>query len=253
MSFTSKLTNVVILVGADMTKTRERLSTKVANALRDEIVGGRVKPGERLPSESRLTEIHGVSRTVVREAIATLSFEGLVEARKGAGIFAQEARGGPFVNLDAGRVSSIIELLELRIAVEVESAAFAALRRSPVQEERIADAHRALIDCLDAGQPTRDLDFAFHLAIAEATNNPRFAEFLSLIRIGIIPRGKLQTGQDDVRPKDYNIHLRDEHEAICRAIFASDETAAREAMRAHLRGSLSRYRALLHESSNTYN
>lgn len=234
-----------------MIRPKERLSAKVADALRHEIAEGRVKPGDRLPSESRLTEIHGVSRTVVREAIATLSFEGLVEARKGAGVFAQEARGGPFVNLDVGRVSSIIELLELRIAVEVESAAFAALRRSPQQEERIAIAHRGIIDCLAAGKPTRDLDFDFHLAIAQATNNPRFAEFLSLVRVGIIPRGKLQTGQDDVRPRDYNVHLQGEHEAICRAIFASDESAAREAMRTHLKGSLARYRALLHETSHT--
>lgn len=232
-----------------MVGIRERLATKVADALRQEIVEGRVKPGDRLPSESRLTEIHGVSRTVVREAIATLSFEGLVLARKGAGVFAQEApTGGPFLNIDTGRVSSIIELLELRTAVEVEGAALASIRRSPLQEERIAEAHRAVLDCLDRDQPTRDADFQFHLTIAEASNNPRFAEFLSLIRTGIIPRGELQTGRENVRPNDYNLHLREEHEAICRAIFDGDEAAARQAMRAHLRGSLSRYRALLHRN-----
>jgi GntR family transcriptional repressor for pyruvate dehydrogenase complex len=232
-----------------MADNRERLATKVADALRQEIVEGRVKPGDRLPSESRLTEIHGVSRTVVREAIASLSFEGLVQARKGAGVFAQEApAGGPFLNIDTGRVSSIIELLELRTAVEIESAALASIRRSPVQEERIADAHRAVLACLDNDRPTRDADFQFHLAIAEASNNPRFPEFLALIRTGIIPRGELQTGRENVRPNDYNRHLREEHEAICRAIFAGDEAGAREAMRAHLKGSLSRYRALLHQN-----
>ncbi|WP_128255311.1 FadR/GntR family transcriptional regulator [Falsirhodobacter deserti] len=234
-----------------MTGPRERLATRVADLLRAEITEGRVKPGERLPSETRLAEIHGVSRTVVREAVATLAFEGLVLARKGAGIFAQEAPQGPFLNLDPGRVSSVIELLELRRAVEIEAAGLAAQRRSALQEERILSAHREVLACLEAGKPTRDADLDFHHAIAEATNNSRFAEFLTLIRIGIIPRGTLQTGRDNVRPADYNRYLREEHEAICRAILDGDEAAARLAMRDHLKGSLARYRVLLRENQHT--
>ena len=234
-----------------MSGTKARLATRVVEALRTEITEGRVRPGDRLPSETRLAELHGVSRTVVREAIATLSFEGLVQARKGAGIFALKAQTGPFLNLDMGRVSSVIELLELRRAVEVESAGLAALRRSPQQDERILAAHQTVLDCLAAGTPTRDADFDLHIAIAEATNNPRFTEFLTLIRIGIIPRGELQTGQQNVRPQDYNRDLAQEHGDICRAILDGDEAAARQAMQDHLKGSLARYRALLRGNQHT--
>ncbi|MDB6452846.1 FadR/GntR family transcriptional regulator [Falsirhodobacter sp. 20TX0035] len=234
-----------------MSGTKARLATRVADALRTEITEGRIRPGDRLLSETRLAELHGVSRTVVREAIATLSFEGLVQARKGAGLFALQAQPGPFLNLDMGRVSSVIELLELRRAVEVESAGLAALRRSPQQDERILAAHQTVLDCLSAGTPTRDADFAFHLAIADATNNPRFPEFLTLVRVGIIPRGELQTGQDNIRPQDYNRHLDREHAAICRAILDGDEAAARVAMQEHLKGSLARYRALLRGNQHT--
>ncbi|MCJ8140909.1 FadR/GntR family transcriptional regulator [Falsirhodobacter halotolerans] len=232
---------------------KDRLATRVADALRSQITDGHVKPGERLLSETKLAELHGVSRTVIREAIATLSFEGLVQSRKGAGIFALEAQTGPFLNLDPGKVSSVIELLELRRAVEVESAALAALRRSPQQEERIIAAHRAVLDCLQTDAPTRDADFDFHLAIAEATNNSRFAEFLVLVRVGIIARGELQTGRENIRPMDYNRHLAEEHDAICRAVLAGDEAGARQAMQEHLKGSVARYRALLHQNRYTGN
>lgn len=59
----------------------------VVAALREQIVGGRFAVGEKLPSEARLTEAFSVSRTVIREAIATLRADGLVEPRQGAGVF----------------------------------------------------------------------------------------------------------------------------------------------------------------------
>lgn len=223
------------------------LVSQVSEALRREIAAGAYRPGDKLPSEARLTEAHGVSRTVVREAIATLRSDGLVEARQGAGIFVLEAVQSTmpsFQNLDTARVFSIIELLELRTAVEVESAALAAQRRSPMQEEAIFDCHRAVMNCLDAGEPTTKSDFALHLAIAEATNNPRFPEFLTMLGAGIIPRAALQTNEGDT-PRAYIGQLHEEHEAIIKAISNGDADAAKDAMRKHLKGSQARYRALL--------
>lgn len=234
-----------------MSGPKARLAIRVADALRTRIVDGSIKTGDRLPSETRLAELHGVSRTVVREAIAALSFEGLVQARKGAGIFVRDMPTGPFLNLDMGRLSSVIELLELRRAVEVESAGLAAARKSAVQEERIIAAQQAVDHCLQDGMPTRDADFEFHLSIAEATNNRRFIEFLTMIRVNIIPRGELQTGRDNVRPVDYNRHLREEHDRIVATILDGDESAARLAMQEHLKGSLARYRVLLRGNQHT--
>ncbi|MFN6984183.1 MAG: FadR/GntR family transcriptional regulator, partial [Rhizobium oryzihabitans] len=109
----------------------------------------------------------------------------------------------------------------------------------------IVDAHRRVGDCLAAGLPTRDADFEFHLAIAQATQNRRFPEFLQLIRSGIIPRGELQGAAPGSRPKDYNLHLQEEHARIVDAIIEGDADAARQYMAAHLRGSLERYKVLL--------
>ncbi|AYD01570.1 FadR/GntR family transcriptional regulator [Neorhizobium sp. NCHU2750] len=229
-------------------KTR---ATQLSDTLRQAIADGQFPPGSRLPSEAQLTQTHGVSRTVVREAIAALRSDRLVEARQGAGVFVLQATPSPppfnlsLGHIDLARVSSMIELLELRTAVEVESAGLAALRRSPAQEEVIIDRHYAVRASLDANQPTSEADFALHLAIADATNNPRFREFLTMIGRNVIPRAALRGDHDDADQSAYINLLVEEHQAIVDAISDGDEEGAREAMRKHLRGSQLRYRNLL--------
>ena len=225
----------------------ETLVVQVANALRATILGGQYKVGDKLPSEARLTEVHGVSRTVVREAIAALRWDGLVEPRRGAGVFVLEpvaTPGLPFQDVDHARISSIIELLELRNAVEMEAAALASTRRSPAQEENILNCHRAVGECIENGVSTSKADFALHQAIAEATSNPRFVEFLALMGQNAIPRAAL-AGANGESSQAYLSQLHEEHARIVSAISDGDAQAARDAMRAHLLGSQRRYRALL--------
>jgi GntR family transcriptional regulator, transcriptional repressor for pyruvate dehydrogenase complex len=235
-----------------MTETRhdraDTLVTQVSRKLRADIDRGIYMPGDKLPSEAQLTLDYAVSRTVVREAIASLRSDGLVEARRGSGVYVlepAEATDQPFTNLNVEKISSVIELLELRSACEIEAAGLAASRRSASQMDEIVAASRKVSACLQAGMPTRDADFELHLAVANATNNPRFGELLRLLRSGIIPRGELQGAAVGQRPLDYNISLQEEHDAIIDAILDGDVDAAREAMRRHLKGSLRRYRDLL--------
>ncbi|MDO1585224.1 FadR/GntR family transcriptional regulator [Rhizobium oryzicola] len=228
------------------------LASRLGDTLRRAIASGQFPPGTKLPSEAQLTETHGVSRTVVREAIAALRADRLVEARQGAGVFVLDppaATPAPLSidNIDYARVSSVIEFLELRTAVEVEAAGLAALRRSPAQEEAILDRHYAVQACLEAGSPSSDADFALHLAIAEATNNTRFRDFLAMIGKNVIPRAALKSEESEADQAAYIKLLNEEHSAIVTAISAGDEEAARSAMRRHLKGSQSRYRALLRE------
>lgn len=224
---------------------------QLGDTLRQAIGEGQFPPGSRLPSEAQLTAVHGVSRTVVREAIAALRADRLVEARQGAGVFVLKTTPTPppfnlsLGHVDLARVSSMIELLELRTAVEVESAGLAALRRSPAQEEVIFDRHYAVRSCLEANQPTSEADFALHLAIADATNNPRFREFLTMIGRNIIPRAALRGDDAEADQSGYISLLVEEHQAIVNAVSEGDEEGAREAMRRHLRGSQLRYRNLL--------
>lgn len=228
----------------------QTLVVQVREALRTQIASGIYKPGDRLPSEARLTQEFGVSRTVIREAIAALRSDRLVEPRQGAGVFVLEAQpvdGMGFRNVDLARVSSLIEMLELRTAVEGDAAGYAALRHSPAQEETIIEAFQDFRRLALAGEPTSDADFAFHTAISEAANNPRFSEFLRLIGKTLIPRRAVSDDGDPKLPNDYAARLIAEHEAILIAIQNSNETAAREAMRLHLRNSQTRYRQYLRD------
>ncbi|MGG6894384.1 MULTISPECIES: FadR/GntR family transcriptional regulator [Rhizobium] len=230
---------------------RRNLVDHVAQQLRQEILGGISPPGEKLPSENGLTERYKVSRTVIREAIASLRADGLVEVRHGVGVFVSAAQSFPSANLlatDPARISSIIEMLELRTAVETEAAGIAAVRRSPAQEEAILERCKDIDRALRGGIATSEADFAFHLAIADATNNPRFKEFLELTGKKMIPRSFLLDHDDEAAAANYIVQIQAEHRQIAEAISDRDEQAARAAMRLHLTGSQQRYRSLIRRS-----
>lgn len=229
-------------------RARPKRAARLADALRAAIRGGEIPVGGKLPSEAALTAEHGVSRTVVREAMAALRAEGLVASRQGAGVFViwDGARVEPsFGNVDRAKISSIIGMLELRAAVEVEAAALAARRRTPEQAEAIFAACAAMEKVVAGGEPSLAADFAFHMAVAAAVDNPRFAEFLELIGLGSIPRAGMvdDAMQDGARP--FLSQILAEHRAIAAAVAAGDEEAAKAAMRVHLIGSQDRYRQML--------
>lgn len=223
------------------------LVVTVRDELRRQIQTGEYKPGDRLPSESRLTQDFGVSRTVVREAIAALRADGIVEPKQGAGVFVlPPSESVPaFRDVDPDRVSSIIEILELRTALEGDAAALAATRHSAAQEEEIIEAFQRLTDLGHQNKPTAEADFAFHLAIANATNNPRFPEMLQLIGTAMIPRRMLDREGELAIAPDYIRLLEQEHGAILAAIQNSDAESARQAMTMHLKNSQTRYREQL--------
>jgi len=229
-------------------RVRGSLVKRVSEELRAEISAGRFVVGDKLPSQSELTERFDVSRTVVREAIASLQADGLVEAHQGAGVFVTARTSAPafsFQVIDQARISSILETLELRSAVEIEAAGLAALRRSPAQEEDIFSAHQAVAAQIAHGEVSTGADFAFHRAIAAATNNPRFGEFLELLGRAAIPRAAIQSDGNEAVRTSYLERILDEHKQIAQAISAGDEPSARAAMRTHLKGSQQRYRALI--------
>lgn len=226
------------------------LVAQTADALRQAILAGEYKPGDKLPSEAGLTELYKVSRTVVREAVAALRADKLVEARHGAGIFVltlPQQQPQPFQDVDHDRISSIIEILELRAAVETEAAELAAVRRSPAQEEAIMRRLASVQDCVSRGVATAEADFELHLAIADATNNPRFREFLEMMGQNIIPRAALRASHMEKTATPYLNQIQEEHDRIVRAISDGDAASAREAMRLHLKGSQQRYRAMLRQ------
>jgi DNA-binding FadR family transcriptional regulator len=242
---------------ADMRVERKpKLSEKVVAAIRGQINAGDIQPGHKLPTESQLTETFGVSRTVIREAIAALAADGLVEPRQGAGVFVRDRPAMAFgsISQDIGnKISHALNVLEVRMGIEIESAGLAAVRRNGAQEAQIQEAFFEFDRLLGLNQATGRTDFEFHRAIAQATNNPFYVEVLDALGMRAIPCDITSPwGTDSVLSREYQEGLQQEHLAILRAISAGDAEAARAAMRSHLSASQQRYRTRLNGQQAEY-
>ena len=229
---------------------RPSLSSQVAETIREQIEAGYYAPGDKLPTEPALIDKFGFSRTVVREAIAALRADGLVESRQGSGVFVigprQNDTGFRLFTGETDKISDIIEELELRIGIEVEAAGLAAARSSPAQEAEIQAQVDRFAQLVAEGRPTDEADFQFHMAIATATNNGRFKTFLEHVGRRMIPRVKFRTVMGGVDPlPNRDAPILEEHREIAEAILARDTDRAREAMRRHLVTGIKRYRSLV--------
>jgi len=224
------------------------LTEELVARIAAEIRGGRLAPGARLPTEQKLMAAMGVSRTVVREAVSALRAEGLVTTRQGSGAFvAADASRVPF-RIDPEGLSSIedvLEVMELRLAIEVEAAALAAERMTPESLAPIGRALRAIEAAIDRDESAISEDFAFHRAIAVASGNPRFAALLEYLGGHVIPRQSVRVAvSTPEEQRQYLVGIQKEHGRICEAIGTGHPAEARKAMRTHLTRSLKRYRRL---------
>lgn len=228
------------------------LTLEVVERIASEIRSGQLAPGTRLPTEHALMAALGVSRTVIREAVAALRADGLVISRQGAGVFVADERHIPF-RINPENLSSIDDMLhvmELRLAIEVEAAALAAERTTPGQNASIAEALASIDAAIENGDNAAFEDFAFHRAVATASGNPKFSRLLDFLGRHIIPRqsirSSLSTAEEQRR---YLRRIQNEHQRIFNAIQSGDPAAARRAMRTHLTRSLARYRRLAESQS----
>jgi GntR family transcriptional regulator, transcriptional repressor for pyruvate dehydrogenase complex len=230
---------------------KPKLADLVIDTLRKRIGEGEYEAGGKLPTESQMTSIFGVSRTVVREAIAALAADGLVQSRQGAGVFVMANAASAFSAIGAessNKISVALNVLEVRMGIEIESAGLAAVRRSSSQDAAIQEAWNEYDRLLNVGTPTGKTDFAFHRAIAAATNNPFYIEVLDGLGSRTIPCDVASPwGTESVLTIEYQKGLQREHLAILKAISAQDAEGAREAMRKHLWLSQERYRQRLRE------
>jgi DNA-binding FadR family transcriptional regulator len=227
-------------------EARQSLTHECVQQLTAQIVSGKLAPGARLPTEQEMIAAMGVSRTVVREAVAALRAEGLVETRQGVGAFVANNARRPFrIELDGlESIAEVLQVMELRTGVEIEAAGFAAERASKSGVQKITDAYNAIDLAIERGELGIDQDFAFHCSIAEATGNPKFLRFLEYLGRFIIPRQTINLTSGGVQRTAALRTFQKEHRLILDAIEARNVTQARAAMRSHLLKSRNRYRKL---------
>jgi GntR family transcriptional repressor for pyruvate dehydrogenase complex len=232
---------------------RGNLAEIVVAQLSSRIDSGVYGPGAKLPSSAQLCEEFGVSRTVIREAVASLKLGGRVTARQGAGVFVTD-KDTKTLNFEIARIDDIrsaMQILELRLGVELQSVALAAARRTPEALTEIARAYDHL-ESLNTREPEVEAsaDFDFHLAIARATRNPHFPQFLEAVVGEISFDLVLKHRQSSGTYQTYLKKINKEHAAILAAITQGDVKAAKNALASHLEESLNRYRAMLDEPAS---
>jgi DNA-binding FadR family transcriptional regulator len=220
------------------------LGSRVAERLLAKIRQEGLQPGTRLPSEQNMAEHFGVSRTVIRDAIALLKSEGLIETRKGSGAYIRHPDPAATLRADPltqQSIQSLLNLIEVREGIESETAALAAVRRSPGQLADIEHALRRIEESVAAGLDGVEEDAKFHQCIAVATGNPTWVRFVEMFAEPIRSAVKV-TRANEARREDFARQVQEEHERIVSAIAARDPEAARAAARAHMEQAARRVR-----------
>jgi DNA-binding FadR family transcriptional regulator len=214
----------------------------VARLLYEQIAHHDLQPGSKLPSENALAAHFGVSRPVVREAIAMLKADGMVETLQGSGAYIRVPDTRPTDGLDTltrASVGSLLDLIAVRRVIEGEIAAQAAAARTASQLEAIDEALNRLRRAQAAGETGVTEDRAFHESIASACGNAywsRVVETLSKpieIAIGV-------TRLNEGLRRDFGVAVDEEHAALRDAIALRDSEGARAAAQRHMERSAER-------------
>lgn len=202
---------------------RKKLGDQVIHQLQEKISLGELKPGEKIPTETELMTLFGVGRSTVREAVRVLAKAGLLEVRQGDGTYVLDRTNNLEPLEHRLRRASILEVYEVRRALELEIAKLAARRRS---EEDLLAMRESLAKRREARRVNDnrsyvDADLFFHLAIAAASKNSVLTDlyfsFSNTVRDAL---DKLISDQE-LYQNQISIH-----EQLLAAIAQQDEQAA---------------------------
>lgn len=214
----------------------ERLSDRLASRLIAQINSGLLNPGDRLPTEQALAASHGVSRTVVREAMHQLKSRALVVARQGSGVFVAPTPENQPLAYDPsvlGSVQSVVHVIEVRRVLEGEIAALAAERATRAQIAQLRRSLKAIDTAVAEGRDGVAEDLAFHRVIGESTGNPQFRLLLGFLE-QYLREGMRITRGNEARRRDFMQSVQQEHKAMVEAIAARDPAKARHHATRHI-------------------
>jgi DNA-binding FadR family transcriptional regulator len=221
------------------------LTDRVYAVLYARITSGEFSPEQRLPSEHDLASEFRVSRPVIREALERLRTSDLIYSRQGAGSFVRAQKSPPRPGPALGfwpveTIADIQRCFEFRLTIEPEAASLAALRHNDAALAKLGAAVEAMERAKEDRQHRSEIDFAFHLAVAEASNNHYYvASMLALkehITIGLKMHGATSTLAGPRRLKS----VLEELTGIFVAIRDRDRDAAQAQMYQHIAGSRDR-------------
>ena len=211
---------------------------RVVTFIRDQVLTGRLRVGDRLLSERELAAELGVSRPVVREALRTLAAMGAVDIRQGqATVVTQPSLDvlSDFLSLAlAQQTGAVDDVIEARIAIEVHAIGLACERALPVDIQRLTGAFDDIVQTM--ADPIRGsaADFNFHMMMVEAAHSPSLTSIYAAIST-LLQRSHMERRLKILNAKDIDQYLIDHHHKILEAIVARDGAEAQELLREHFR------------------
>jgi DNA-binding FadR family transcriptional regulator len=216
-------------------RKRKTLTDQLYGQILEQIVSGQLQEGEKLPSEHQICAAFAVSRPVVRAALRRLQEDHLIESRRGVGSFVRKRPPQGLIEYtSADSVAGLMRAMEARMTVEHATARMAAQRADATDLARISEALDALEQSMGQRQPSRDPDFAFHLAVAEASHNEVYVAMLQAaqeVMQRAIEVAQMITRRGSQARVD---RVLQEHRQVFEAIRARDAEAAGLSMAYHL-------------------
>jgi len=212
----------------------------IIDQIRELIVSGELKPGDKLPSERKLSEAFNIGRTHVRDAISKLEFYGILKTLPqsgtivaGIGMTALEGLITDVLKLENPDFASLVET---RVILEIASAKLAAEKRSEQDLEELQTALDKYNEKISLGEEATGEDMMFHLKIAEASKNKVLKSLMLIIIPDILASfAKYKVCSNDRLKKRY-----DEHKLLFDAIKVKDSEMASTLMHNHLKDVLKR-------------
>lgn len=206
----------------------------IIDQIRELISSGQLKPGDKLPSERKLSEALNIGRTHVRDAIRKLEFYGILKTLPqsgtvvaGIGLTALEGLISDVLQIESADFSSLVET---RVILEIESAKLAAERRTESDLAELKEALDKYYEKVDKGIEAVDEDMMFHMKVAEASQNKVLKSLMLIIIPDILTNyTKYKVCTNDRLKKRY-----DEHTRLYEAIAEKDPEKASSVMRLHL-------------------
>jgi GntR family transcriptional repressor for pyruvate dehydrogenase complex len=215
----------------------------IIKQLKELLISGQLKPGDRLPPERKLSEKLNVGRTHVREAIRKLEFYGILKTRPQSGTYvaaigisALESMIADILKIDS---YSFLSLVETRVMLEINSIERACERRTDKDLQQMEIALNNYLQKVTKGIKAVDEDFMFHLSIAEASKNKVLKSLLLIIVPDILSNYSIFKVCDTVSLKTIN-----EHKQMLAKIKQQNAKAACIIMKEHLKGVMDFAKAL---------
>jgi GntR family transcriptional repressor for pyruvate dehydrogenase complex len=212
------------------------LTDEAIDKIKQMIVSGRVRPGEKLPREADLAAELGLSRNSLREAVKALSLINVLDVRQGDGTYATSLAPSLLLEalsfiVDFHRDDTVLEFLEIRRILEPAATAMAAIRMP--DEDRIELGK--VLDATDAGSPVEAFvatDLEFHRQIAIGSGNSVLASLVDNMSLPTT-RARVWRGMTEPRAQERTLL---EHRSIYQAIMNRDADLARSLATVHISG-----------------